>query len=161
MQDEAYAPSRSPRDLTTGLSDHERESRSSIEADADCDDRWNGRGEGGDGEGPRSIGGSPDTEPPRMRELVLVACPWNSDMNMNRLRGDSAPSGIGLGGLDDAKADGLPVPALDGLDGLAAPDLPGIISVGERAGDRAGEAGNGMLAAVASRSGVLIVIAAS
>ena len=161
MQNAAYAPSRSARDLTTGLSDHERDSRSSIEAEADCDDRWNGRGEGGDGEGPRSIGGSPDTEPPRMREPELVACPWNRDMNMNRLRGDSAPSGIGLGGLDDAKADGLPVPALDGLDGLAAPDLPGMISAGERAGDSAGEAGRGMLAAVASRSGVLIVIAAS
>ena len=81
-----YAPSRSERDRATGLSDHDRESRSSIEPDADCDDRWNGRGDGGDGEGPRSsvagMDGSPETEPPRMRErLELATCPWKSDMN--------------------------------------------------------------------------------
>ena len=60
MQNADYAPSRSARDLTTGLSDHERESRSSIEADADCDDRWNGRGDGGEdgllrGQHPRHV----------------------------------------------------------------------------------------------------------
>ncbi len=78
-------------------------------------------------------------------------------MNWNRLRGDSAPSGIGLGGLDDPNA----LPPLERLEGLVAPDLPGMLSMGERTGDSAGEAGSGMLAAVATRSGVVIVIAAS
>ena len=89
--------------------------------------------------------------------------PWegNSDMNGKRFRGDSAPSD-GLGGLEDPNA----LPGLDGLDGLGAPDRPGMLSTGERGENTGlwGDAGSGMSAGAVreTRSGELLIeIAAS
>ena len=74
-----------------------------------------------------------------MRErLAVPPCEWwKRDMNWNRLRGDSAPSppapapAPGLGGPDDPSA----LFGLEVLEGLVAPDRPGMLSVGESAGE--------------------------
>ena len=123
------------------MSDHERDSRSSIDPDADWDDRWNGRGHAtgrGGGGGSRSADvalceGSPETEPPRRRDLLAL---WKSDLSPKRLRGDSAPS-VGLGGLDESGR----LRGLAGVDGLA---VDGLRARGEPSGLKAGELGSGV-----------------
>ena len=73
-------------------------------------------------------------------------------MNPNRLRGDSAPSG--LGGLDESGR-------LMGLAGVEGVPVDGLSARGEPRSLKGGEAGRGMFAGNPWRSGVLMDMTAS
>ena len=133
------------------------------------DERRRGRGHSTGGESPDDTGspsdttpsgvcsGKPDTERPRLRdpftcECEWCKCGWKSDMNPNRLRGDSAPSR--LGGLDESGR-------LTGLAGVDGVPVEGLSARGEPRALNGGEEGRGLFDGKPWRSGVLMDITAS